>query len=300
MTDAYVPLRPARTRTLDIRGVSMHVREWGESGARPLGLVHGARDSGASFQFVVDALRDDWHVIAPDWRGHGRSGWTPGSYWQAEFMVDLDVLLDRLFPGTPVTLAGHSMGGNVASLYAGTVPARVQRLILLDSMGDLLNRTPFKVDEILTLVAAARHVVDAGRSYPDPAALAKRLMRRNRRLNLAKAQFLAAEMARTMPDGGVAWLGDPSYKRSYPNMNGTEDWGAVWRHITAPVLQIMSTDPRPFAPNNDPAVAARRRSFFADLTVINLEETGHNIHHDAPEAVAEAIERFAASREAAA
>jgi pimeloyl-ACP methyl ester carboxylesterase len=43
-------------------------------------MMHGWMDVGASFQFVVDALQGDWHVIAPDWRGFGlsqRSGWIP-------------------------------------------------------------------------------------------------------------------------------------------------------------------------------------------------------------------------------
>ena len=46
----------------------------------------------ASFQFVVDALRGDWHVIAPDWRGCGLTAWAPGGYWFPDYYADLDAL----------------------------------------------------------------------------------------------------------------------------------------------------------------------------------------------------------------
>ena len=151
----YEPQRPARSRWLDVRSVAYHVREWGTPGTKPLVLLHGARDASASFQFV-DALAEDWHVLAPDWRGHGLTGWTVGSYWQAEFVADLDALLDALLPGQAVALVGHSMGGNIGSLYAGARPARVERLVMLDALGDLLHRTPVKVDEIDPATGAER------------------------------------------------------------------------------------------------------------------------------------------------
>ncbi len=295
-TAPYRPHRLARSCRLDIRGVSYHVREWGHPNARPLVLLHGARDTSASFQFVVDALHGDWYVVAPDWRGHGRTSWTAASYWQAEFVADLDALLDELLPGPAVPLVGHSMGGNIASLYAGARPARVERLIMLDALGDLLHRTPVRVDEILQLVLASRHAGASERSYASPSHLAHRLMRANRRLDPAKAAFLAAAHARLTGDGRIGWPYDPSFKRSQPTMHCVEDWGAVWRGIAAPVLQVMSSDMRPNAPATDPAETARRRSFFRDLTCVTVPATGHNLHHDAPEAVADAIEAFLAAQ----
>ena len=292
----YQPRRLSRSRHATIRGVPYHVLEWGNPGAPPLVLLHGSRDAAASFQFVVDALRGDWHVIAPDWRGHGHSGWTPGSYWQAEFVADLDALLDWLTPGRAVPLIGHSMGGNVASLYAGARPARVEWLVMLDALGDLLNRTPVKVDEILQLVLAARHGGAQERSYPDPSHLAERLMRANHRLGPAKAAFLASAHARPTAAGGFGWPYDPSFKRTMPTMHGVEDWGTVWHSITAPVLQLASSDKRAHAPSGDPAEAARRRAFFRDLRLDVVAGTGHNLHHDAPEAVAQAIEDFASAQ----
>src|ERR1700732_4646075 len=94
---AYVPRRASHSRFMSIRGLPYHIREWGSAQAQPLLLLHGARDASTSFQFVVDALDDDWRIIAPDWRGHGQTGWTPGNYWLSDFLVDLDAGFDEFF-----------------------------------------------------------------------------------------------------------------------------------------------------------------------------------------------------------
>jgi len=72
-----IAMKPSRSRFLPVRGLRYHLREWGEPGAPQLLLLHGWMDVSASFQFVVDALRRDWHVIAPDWRGFGLKDCAP-------------------------------------------------------------------------------------------------------------------------------------------------------------------------------------------------------------------------------
>ena len=104
-------------------------------------LLHGWMDVSASFQFLVDALERDWYVIAPDWRGFGLSEWAAGGYWFLDYLGDLDVLLRLLAQDRSVNLVGHSMGGNVANLYAGVRPERVRKLALLEGFG-LPRTTP--------------------------------------------------------------------------------------------------------------------------------------------------------------
>ena len=121
---------------IDVRGLRYHCRIWGETGAPKLFMLHGWMDVSASFQFLVDALQDDWQVIAPDWRGYGLSAWGPADcYWFPDYMGDLDRLLAQFQPEAPVTLIGHSMGGNIASMYAGVRPQRVARLVNLEGFG---------------------------------------------------------------------------------------------------------------------------------------------------------------------
>ena len=127
MNRMYQAKRPARSRFVNLRDWRYHLREWGEpvAGRPPLVLVHGWMDVGASWQFMVDALAQERWIIAPDWRGYGLTtgpGPRPDAYWFPDYLGDLDALLDTISPEQPVDLVGHSMGGNVAMMYAGVHP----------------------------------------------------------------------------------------------------------------------------------------------------------------------------------
>ena len=138
---AYTPRRPSRSTFLDVRGLRYHLRSWGEVADPALVLLHGGQDGSATFQFLVDAFQRGWHVMAPDWRGHGLSDRAPQGYWFPDYLADLDALLRQLSPDAPVPLVGHSLGGNVACLYAGLRPERISRLVSLDGFG-LPDRSP--------------------------------------------------------------------------------------------------------------------------------------------------------------
>ena len=71
---------PSRCERIALRGLTCNVRHWGPEGAPRLFMLHGRQDASPTFQFVVDALKRGWHVIAPDWRGHGASGWQHAPY----------------------------------------------------------------------------------------------------------------------------------------------------------------------------------------------------------------------------
>ncbi|MBP6560019.1 MAG: alpha/beta fold hydrolase, partial [Burkholderiaceae bacterium] len=134
----YQVLQPSRSEYVPVRTQSYHVRMWGtpRPGTPPLVLLHGWMDVSASWQFVVDALAQQRHVIAPDWRGFGLTqGPRVDTYWLADYLGDLDFLLDHYAADTPVDLVGHSMGGNIAMLYAGVRPARIRRLVNLEGFG---------------------------------------------------------------------------------------------------------------------------------------------------------------------
>ncbi len=129
-------MKPSRSVTVDIRGLAYHCRCWGDPEWPKLFLLHGWMDVSASFQFLVDSFRRNWHVVAPDWRGYGLTQWSGAdSYWFPDYFADLDQLLDHFQPGEPVTLIGHSMGSNVAGVYAGVHPERVARLLCLEGFG---------------------------------------------------------------------------------------------------------------------------------------------------------------------
>lgn len=132
---AYTVLKPSTTERVTIRGLKYNVRRWGPVDAPRLFLLHGWMDASATFQFVIDALRHDWQVLAPDWRGYGKSTWLHRPYWFPDYYADLDALLAHYAPDGPVRLVGHSMGANIAGTYAGLRPERVMQLAILDFLG---------------------------------------------------------------------------------------------------------------------------------------------------------------------
>src|SRR4051794_30678679 len=127
-----------RSEFVRIRHLDYHVLLWGEPapGKVPLVMVHGWMDVAASWQFVVDAFAKDHFIVAPDWRGFGLTEAPPcDNYWFPDYLADLDLLLDHYAADAAVNLVGHSMGGNIAMLYAGARPQRIRRLVNLEGFG---------------------------------------------------------------------------------------------------------------------------------------------------------------------
>lgn len=113
----------------------LHYVDWGNAAAPPLLLLHGGRDHCRSWDWVADRLRGDWHVIAPDLRGHGDSAWSPdGDYSMAAYVYDLAQFIHQI-EVVPVTIVAHSLGGNIALRYTGLFPANVKHLVAIEGLG---------------------------------------------------------------------------------------------------------------------------------------------------------------------
>ncbi|MGH8210885.1 MAG: alpha/beta fold hydrolase, partial [Steroidobacteraceae bacterium] len=132
---SYEPRRASWQEDVDIRGLRHRLTWWGERTNTPVVLLHGFLDCGATWQFLVDRLPPSWTLVAPDWRGFGDSEWAPGGYWFPDYFPDLDVLLDTLVPQSRARVIGHSMGANVAKMYGGIRPQRLQWLVNLEGLG---------------------------------------------------------------------------------------------------------------------------------------------------------------------
>ena len=286
-------MKPSQSIYVDVRGLRYHVRTWGRPSDPQLWLLHGWMDVSASFQFLVDSLRSGWRVIAPDWRGFGLTEWAKGgSYWFADYLGDLDVLLQHLAGSEAVNLAGHSMGGNVAGLYAGARPARIRRLALLEGFG--LPRTvpaaaPERYARWLDEIAAP----PAFKPYASWTEVEDRLMQNNPRLTRARAQFLAPHWAVLAEDGTIRLASDPAHKMVHPVLYRLDEALACWRRIGAPVLWVWGDGQwmRKWFKSGDDDLAERRAA-FADLTEVRLDECGHMMHFDQPERLARVLEEF--------
>lgn len=292
MTQPYRPLVPSRSRFIDARGLRHHVRCWGDPDAPLVVMAHGWMDISASFQFVVDCLARQRHVMAPDWRGFGLTQRPVADcYWFPDYMADLDRLLDVVSPESPVDLVGHSMGGNVTMLYAGVRPARVRRLINLEGFG--LQPTepaqaPARLSEWLDELKAGPRL----RHYQSLSAVAERLMKTNARLPRDKALWLAAHWSARQADGQFALLGDPAHKLTNPYLYRVDETLAVWRRITAPVLLVGASDDTRWQRFVKSDEYRGRLSAIGNLREVGIPDAGHMLHHDQPARVAELIEEF--------
>lgn len=290
----YVPRRPSVSRQCSIRGLSTHVRHWPGNRERAVVMLHGWADVSASFQFVVDALPDHWDIIAPDWRGFGLSD--PGgsdSYWFYDYLGDLDVLLEQWHGGRPIDLVGHSMGGNIASVYAGVRPARVRRLVNLEGAG----LAPSEPDQAPARVAQWLDELRrplAPSTADDLAGVAARLMRNNPRLSAGQAAFLAGHWAERTADGRYRILLDPAHKRTNPYLYRADEIRACWAAIAAPVLWVFCQHMSPRQAFVQSEEYAHRLSAIRHLERATVADAGHMLHHDQPGAVASLIEKFLA------
>ncbi|MBI3100724.1 MAG: alpha/beta hydrolase [Burkholderiales bacterium] len=302
----YQELQPARSEYVPIRQLNYHVRLWGPdtSALPPLVLVHGWMDVSASYQFVVDAFSQAFaqgrRIIAPDWRGFGLTAppVPTDHYFFPDYLADLDQLLDHYAPGTPVDLVGHSMGGNVAMFYAGVRPTRVRRLVNLEGFGMPASKpakAPQRYAEWMDELKALQRGEMALKTYGSADGVARRLMKTNPRLPQDKAQWLAQHWARPNAQGQWEILGDAAHKVTNATLFRLEEALALYAAITAPTLSIEASDDSLglwWKGRYTLEEYHQRLQSVPDCRIARVEDAGHMLHHDQPQAVAALIEGF--------
>ena len=287
-------MKPSESLYLPVRGLNYHCRTWGREGAPKLFMLHGSQDASASWQFTVDALTNEWHVIAPDWRGYGLTDWGgQDTYWFPDFLADLDALLDHFEPELPAALVAHSMGASVAGLYAGAVPKRIRKFVSVEGFG---GPPPNAEDAPRRYSKWLRQIVsgEQQRPYADFADFAERMMAENPHLTPERAAFIVQHWGKEEPDGTVVRRADPAHKVVRPMPSRLDESLACWRQISAPVLLVEGANSRAVAAQrSQPEEYQERLAAFQTLTdVERIVDAGHNIHHDQPEALAKVIEQF--------
>ena len=189
------PMKPYQSHRVALRGLDSHVLTWGDAAAPKLFLLHGWMDVAASFQFLVDALARERYVIAPDLRGYGKSAWQPQGYWYADYVADLEALLNAFAPGESVDIAGHSLGGNVVLHYAGIRPARARRVISLNAFGVRAEDSSAAAEKYVKWLDVLEKP-QAFSTYESFDAVAERLQKNSRHLSREQAAFLARHSGR--------------------------------------------------------------------------------------------------------
>ena len=303
MEGMYIVQKASRSAFVPIRNLQYHVRLWGEPGPgkTPLFMVHGWMDVAASFQFVVDAFAKDRYVVAPDWRGYGLTDAAGAdNFWFPDYLADLDFLIDHFQPQGPVDLVGHSMGGNIAMLYAGVRPERIRRLVNLEGFGmpatqptQAPGRYAKWMDELKSLHRGELTL----KGYADASGVARRLMKTNPRLGSDKAEWLARQWAQPDSEGQWHILGDAAHKIVNAQLYRVEEVLALYRRISMPTLFVEASDNSMdlwWKGRFSLAEFHERLNNVPQVERALIEDAGHMMHHDQPERLAALIERFMA------
>jgi pimeloyl-ACP methyl ester carboxylesterase len=273
-------------------GLAYNVCEWDGHGDTSFVLVHGFTDLGAGWCEVAPLLAPHGNVLAPDMRGHGDSDRIgPGGYYHFfDYVADLDEVIRHL-ARPRVVLVGHSMGGSIASYYAGTRPERISRLALLEGLGPpdqsdaaTPTRTAMWID---AWRAAASH---APKPMPTLEDAAQRLRRADDLLDEALARKLAHLGTREVP-GGYRWKHDPLHLTMGPYPFRLDVARRHWERITCPVLIVDGARSRL---NLSEAERAARRACFANHRHLVIDDAGHALQRHQPARVAAALLELAA------
>jgi pimeloyl-ACP methyl ester carboxylesterase len=271
----------------------MHLTRWGPPSSQsesPVFLLHGWGDTGDTFQFMVDALGGDWALVAPDWRGFGRSAWAEEGYWFPDYLADLDALLDALSPEQPARLVGHSMGGNIASLYAGLRPARVRSVANLEGFG-LPRSSPEDAPGRLRKWLDQLKSAPVSKDYVTLEQLAAVIRHRYPLLSEAQAHFVAR--AWSEPDGTrVRLLGDARHRWVNPIRYSREDAEACWREIKAPILMVIGEESQFQATLGADGSDDAFRANMPQVQIAHIPGAGHMLHIEQADRVAALIEDF--------
>jgi pimeloyl-ACP methyl ester carboxylesterase len=255
--------------------------DWGNPEAPPLILLHGGRDHCRNWDWVAQRLCNDWHVIAPDLRGHGDSQWADaGGYGIDGFIYDLSQLIHQQSLA-PVTLVAHSMGGNIALRYTGVFPETVRRLVAIEGLGpsptmeaEMAKKSI--AERVQGWVGAQRKLAGRmPRRYKSLEEAYARMREENGYLSAAQALHLTQHGVRQNEDGTYSWKFD-NYIRAWPPYDMTrDDIRSLWARITCPTLLVYGSESWASNPEAD-----GRATHFGNAKVAVIQGAGHWVHHD--------------------
>jgi pimeloyl-ACP methyl ester carboxylesterase len=290
----YKPKSRPESVFADVRGIRYHLLEWGERESPLLVFLHGWGDCAASFQFLVDELQQDWFVVAPDWRGFGRSQHRGNGYWFPDYIADLDVILSHYQAEQPINLLGHSMGANVAGLFAGIFPDRVQSFVNVEGFG-LAEGDPANAPEHYRRWITRSRTMPAYATYQCFDELAERILKRSPAMSRDKALFVAEHWAARRDNGSIEILADPAHKLPNAVQYRRAEAEACWNDVTARVLLVVGEDTDFTAAAKswiDPDESAHP---FRNETTAVIPGCGHMVHFEQPARLAAAVEGFLAT-----
>lgn len=292
MDDFYSSRMPPTSNHLTLRQFSIHYLEWSEnvSPGQPTTIfLHGFSDTAASWGPIAEKMTRAGHrVIAPDFRGFGQSAWVGagGYYHFPDYIADVDGL-SRALSLERFHLVGHSMGGTVATLLAGSRPDKISKLALLEGLGPPDHDVEYAPDRFRQWLDDLR---EEGRER-------QRIMsfeEAQRRLERQHPGVPESVLAERLPDllkeespGRFRWHLDPLHRTTSPTPFFAATYRAFAARVRCPVL-LLDGGETGFHPPDE----QERQSAFPRAETRSVSDAGHMMHWTKPSAVAEELLRF--------
>ena len=271
----------------------LHYVDWGNEDAPPMLLVHGGQDHCRNWDWVARDLRQDYHVIAPDLRGHGDSEWARGStYPQHDYVYDIAQLLyqKQLFP---IRIIGHSLGGSIALRYAGIFPENVEKLVSIEGFGPPpeMAQEWNQSDPAIRLrgwIESGRKM--AGRTprrYPKLEDAFRRMQEENPHLSEDQARHLTIHGVNQNEDGTFSWKFDNYARSRRAERYDAEEAERLFKQITCPTLLITGKESWAVSPEQSGLI-----NCFKDVRSVLVNHAGHWVHHDQLDLVLRELRAF--------
>jgi len=267
-------LRPI-DRTFTVKGLRLHLLDWGGDGRTPLLLLHGFTGHAHAWDTLSIALQPHFHVYALDQRGHGDSD-PADVYNPAVAFDDIGGVIDQLGLKSLV-LVGLSMGGRNAIYFTSKRPELAQKLVIVDIGPEISKRAaaapagPPEPDTWDSIEQAAQHLY---RGNPNP--------------GIHYYRWVVTTSLRQRADGALVWAWHPSVKERRSQLD--IDWWAVLKSIKVPTLVLRGESSTVL----DRDVAERMAKELPRGRFVEIPRAVHTLHEDNPEAVLAALKTFLA------
>jgi len=267
----HVILRRMRFRYLD----------WGTKGQPVVVFLHGGGLSAHTWDLPCLLLRERYHCLALDLRGHGDSEWSPEMDCGLEAHAgDVEALVEQLgLDG--FALVGMSLGGLAAIAYAGRHAARLRALTLIDVGPEMRIEGSRRIADFIAAPAEFESVDEAvERALSFNPHRDRRLLSRSLLHNL-----------RRLPNGRLTWKHD----RRHRGKIDLEDWArrrrALWDeipNITCPTLVVRGARSDVFHDED----ATKLAGALPRAEWVRIEHAGHTVQGDNPRALVAELQRF--------
>ncbi len=268
-------------RHIALSGLRFRYLDWGTEGKRPILFLHGGALTAHTWDLCCLALRDEFHCMALDQRGHGDSDWAPDAdYSLSAQREDVRGFADAIGLDDFV-LVGMSMGAINSLAYATHYPETLSALVLIDAGPNVRRPGSSRI----------RDFVNGGAEPASLEAIIERALAFNPRRDPLILRRSLMHNLRRQPDGNWTWKYD---RRRFQQMGG--DRQAAERRgladglakITCPTLVVRGAESDVFHQDD----AERLAAGLPDGRQVTIPKAGHTVQGDNPKDLVAALRAF--------